>query len=41
MDENKIGLEVKLDPNDYPHMHLVENENAQGTSREINLSQLK
>ena len=41
MDENKIGLEVKTDPNDYPHMHLVENENAPGTSREINLSQLK
>ena len=28
MDENKIGLEVKTDPNDYPHMHLVEDENA-------------
>jgi hypothetical protein len=41
MEENKIGLEIKTDPRDYPHMHLVEDENAPGTSRELNLSQLK
>ena len=41
MEQNKIVLEVKTDIKDYPHMYIVEDENAPGTSREINLSQLK
>ena len=41
MEENKLGLEVKSNPYDYPHMHIVDDENAEGTSKEINISQLK
>ena len=41
MEENQLGLEIKTDPVDYPHMHIVENEKAEGTSKEINIFQLK
>ena len=41
MEENQLGLEIKTAPLDYPHMHIVENEKAEGTSKEINLFQLK
>ena len=41
MEENTIGLVIKTDPRDYPHMNIVDNEKASGTSRDINLSQLK
>jgi len=41
MEENKLGLEVKTDPYNYPHMHIVDDENEEGTSKEINISQLK
>ena len=41
MEENKLGLEIKTEPKDYPHLTFVEDKNAQGTSKEINLSQFK
>ena len=39
MEGNKIGLEIKTNIKDYPHLTLVDNESAKGTSKEINISQ--
>lgn len=39
MEENKIGIKIKTDIKDYPHLVLVEDKSAQGTSNEINISQ--
>jgi hypothetical protein len=39
MEENRLGLEIKTDIKDYPHLTLVEDDSAKGTSKEINISQ--
>jgi len=39
MEGNKIGLEIKSDIKDYPHFNFVDDESAEGSSKEINQSQ--
>jgi len=39
MKENQIGLEIKDDIKDYPHFNFVNEESAEGSSKEINQSQ--
>ena len=39
MEGNQINLEIKVDMKDYPHFNFVEEESAEGSSKEINKSQ--
>ena len=39
MEENILGLEIKTDIKDYPHLTIVEDKSAPGTSKAINITQ--
>ena len=39
MEENRIGLQIKVEIKEYPHFNFVNDKSAEGSSKEINQSQ--